>query len=165
MIIAISGTREKHLIKTYQIEQLYSILNRSKKKNWLVHVGDCPTGIDQYCIEYCKANNIQHKIWIVKGERTGQKLRQRTIDLIEDAKLVCAFPKGLNAVRSGTWLATWQAVRNNKRAFVIYDKKKVSNLNPLPKIKELDYWQLKPNQYLIEAVGIKQPEQQTLFKG
>jgi len=138
MKIAISGTRNFNSITEFQKKMLKRIINNAKVKKHEIIVGDCPTGIDQITIEHCKKIDIKYKVYYVTGARTPLKLRERTISLVKDCNYILSFPKDLNSIRSGTWLATFQGVRDNKNVFVCIE----NNYKQLPFINEIAYWDM-----------------------
>lgn len=156
---AISGSRSEDIAQ-YQKKQLEAILNSAKRNNYTVHVGDCPTGIDRITIEYCNKNNIPMKIFRVKGKRTPEKLRARTVEMVQDSKWLFSYPKSLDSIRSGTWLATFEACRNNIPVYVCWDTNTITHdLKELPKIKEIDFWQFTQSRYYVRPKCFKVSKQ------
>lgn len=151
--IGISGTRSEKSIKPYQIECLHHILNMAKNNNWLVNVGDCPTGIDQRTIQYCQLRDINYNLFVVEGDRTGQKLKSRTIGIVEHSNRMFCFPSGLKHISSGTWLACFEACRQGKKSNVCW---KLENGETPPTVKEIWDWEQKGDYYLKPILAKKQ---------
>lgn len=162
--IGISGTRQKK-IPLWAESELIKVLKTAKNNNYTVNVGDCPTGIDPIVKAYCETHEINLNIFKVLGVRKKEKLRQRTIDIVEKADEIYTFPKDLNPISSGTWLATFEACRKNKKNFVCYKTDLIPLFNlqrDMPKIKEIESWLFTQSKFWIKPKYKFQPKQMEL---
>jgi hypothetical protein len=103
--LIITGTRDR----SYSRSQFLTIFTRHLQTDSYVILGDCPTGIDRYALDYVKEKGIAHNVhianWYPNGKYWSGAGPLRNSKMIEEAvvwsiihpsdQVLClAFPKG-----------------------------------------------------------------------
>ena len=89
--IAISGSRH-----ATDRDYIFSMIERTLDRfSDITHifVGDCPTGVDKFVLEYCRENNVQNTVfkadWNKYKRGAGPR---RNEEMLKHADMLLAFP-------------------------------------------------------------------------